>query len=177
MAVGAGATAIYAIVAAVIAASASVYASKSASDNANAAFEANQNNAIRSALDQYDALGANANQQRQAAGQESFKNAEAAARARATASTAADASGISGLSVDQVLNEIDMQEGQNQSNIQQNLAFAQDQQQRQGAGINAQETDRINSVKPGDFNPIIGLLQIGAAAGGSYASSQYATKH
>lgn len=139
-------------------------------------FENNQNAAIRSTLDQYAAQGAQANQRREAAGQSATQNALAAARARATATAAGEASNISGLSVDQVMNEISGQEGQNYSNIAANEAFAQDQQARVGAGIQAQGQDRINSVAQGGFNPIVGLLQIGAQVGGTYYGQKQSGK-
>lgn len=157
-----------AVIAAVITAIASVYSSYEQSQTQNRIFENNQNAAIRSALDQYDAQGAAANQRREQAGQQAQQNSLAAQRARSTATAAAEASGISGLSVDQVLNEIAGQEGQNYANIAANEAWAQDQQARVNAGITAQAQDRINAAAPGNFNPIVGLLQIGAAGAGAY---------
>lgn len=157
-----------AVAIALVSALATTYSSYEQSKAQNAVFETNQNSAIRSALDQYEAQGAQANQRREAAGQEAQANSLAAQRARSTAATAAEGSGISGLSVDAVLNEITGQEGQNYTNIAANEAYAQDQQTRVGRGITAQAQDRINSVQPGSFNPIVGLLQIGAAGGGAY---------
>lgn len=130
-------------------------------------FENNQDIAIRSALDQYDAQGAQANQRREAAGQQAQQNSLAAQRAKATATTAAEASGISGLSVDAVVNEISGQEGQNYANIAANEAAAADQQYRQGKGITSEAMSRINSVERGGYNPVLGLLQIGTQVGGA----------
>lgn len=158
---------VYGVVAAVTAI-ASAYSASEQSKAQNAIFESNQNAAIRSTLDQYEAQGAAANQRREAAGQSATQNAMAAARARATAAAAAEGSNISGLSVDSVMNEISGQEGQNYTNIAANEAFAQDQQARVNAGITAQGIDRINSVQKGNFNPIIGLLQIGTSTAGAY---------
>lgn len=160
-----------AAIAAIVAAVASVYSSHEQSQAQNRIFENNQNAAIRSALDQYDAQGAASNQRREAAGQQATQNALAAERARATARTAAEGSGISGLSVDQIVNEITGQEGQNYADIAANEAWAQDQASRVGKGITAQAQDRINSVAPGGFNPIVGLLQIGAGAAGAYTQT------
>lgn len=128
-------------------------------------FENNQDIAIRSALDQYEAQGAQANQRREAAGQSATQNALQAAKARSTATAAAADSNISGLSVDSVLNEITGQEGQNYSNIAANEAAAADQQYRQGKGITSEAMSRINSVERGGYNPVLGLLQIGAQVG------------
>lgn len=146
----------------------SIYSSFDQGRTQKQIFESNQNAAIRSAIDQYDALGAQANQRREAAGQQATQNALAAARARATAATAAEGSGISGSSVDQIVNEISGQEAKNYTDIAANEAYAQDQATRVGKGITAQAQDRINSVAPGGFNPIVGLLQIGAGATDAY---------
>lgn len=148
----------------------SAYSAYEQSQAQNKIFEANQNSAIRSALDQYEAQGAAANQRRDAAGQAAEKNARDAARARATVNAASEGSNIAGLSIDALQNEITAQEGTNYTNIAANEAYAQDQQVRQGRGITAQAQDRINSVQPGNFNPVVGLLQIGAAGVGGYAS-------
>lgn len=149
------------------------YSQYAQSKSADRMFAQNQKNAIRSTLDQYEALGAQANQRRESAGQAAQQNSLAAARARATSNAAAASSNISGLSVDAVLNEIEGQEGQNYANIAANEAFAQDQQQREGTAIQSGGQSRINSVSPGGFNPIVGLLQIGAAGGSAYAQTKF----
>ena len=160
-----------AVAVAVASALATAYGQYEQSQAQNKQFESNQNNAIRSALDQYEAQGAQANQRREQAGQQVQQNALAAARARATAQAASSDSNISGLSVDQVLNEITGQEGSNYTTLAANEAAAQDQQVREGAGITSQAQSRINSVSRGSFNPLIGLLQIGAAGTGSYVKN------
>lgn len=138
-------------------------------------FENNQDIAIRSTLDQYDAQGAQANQRREAAGQSATQNALQAAKARSTATAAASDSNIAGLSVDSLINEITRQEGTNYVNIAANEAAAQDQQVREGAAIRSNAISNINSVERGGYNPIIGLLQIGAQVGGARAGATQGT--
>lgn len=158
-----------AVAVALVSALATAYSQSEQSKAQTKVFESNQNSAIRSALDQYEAQGAQSNQRRDLTGQQVQQNALAAARARSTAQAAASDSNIAGLSVDQVMNEITGQEGTNYSNIAANEAAAQDQQTRAAAGITSQAQDRINSTQAGNFNPLIGLLQIGAAGAGTYA--------
>jgi hypothetical protein len=134
----------------------------------DAAFDANKRNSIRAAMDAYQAQAVQANQSRAAAGQASLRNTLAAARARATAEAGAADAGIAGVSVDNILADVTRQEGNNYADIAANEAFAADRRALQGQGIQTTGAGRINSVSGGGFNPIIGLLQIGADVGGAY---------
>lgn len=149
-----------------------VYQSYEASRQQNAVFKQNQKNSLKSLVDSYDSQAVSANQRREAAGQSATQNAIEAAKARATATAAATDSNIGGLSVDALMNELTRQESTNYGNIATNERFAEEQRQREAQGLTNQTQSRINSVAPGSFNPIIGLLQIGSEAGGAYYTSK-----
>lgn len=151
---------------------ASVYSQHEQSKATNAAFKQNQRNALVAQNDAYTAQATRANQERDAAGQSSVRNALDAARARATANVAAGESGLSGITVDSLINDITAQEGTNAEDIAANQSFAADQRARDAAGIRSSTVDRIHSAPKGNFNPIIGLLQIGASGGSAYASAK-----
>lgn len=151
---------------------AQVYGQHEQAKAQNKAFKQNQRNALVAQNDAYTAQATRANQERDAAGQSSVRNALDAARARASAGAAASDSGISGITVDSLINDITAQEGTNAEDIAANQSFAADQRAREGAGIRSGTVDRINSAPKGNFNPIIGLLQIGASAGSAYAGAQ-----
>lgn len=132
----------------------------------------NARNAIVGQNDAYQAQAAQANQERDAAGQAAYRNTIAAARARATANVAAGESGVSGSTADQLVNEITGQEAENYTDIAANQSYASDQRYREATGIATQTQGRINSAPPGGFNPVLGLLQIGASG----AAAHYALK-
>lgn len=169
-----GALTVAALTIAAVGSAASVYQSYEASQQANAMFKQNQRNSIKALRDSYDTQAVAANQRRDAAGQSATQNAIDAARARATASAAASGSNIGGLSVDALMNEITRQESSNYQNIAVNETYAEEQRQREALGLTNQAQSRINSAARGNFNPIIGLLQIGGATAGAYAQQNAA---
>jgi len=124
----------------------------------------NQKSAHQSLLDAYDAQSVQSNQQRDAAGQAATQNAVEAAQARASMQAAASDSNISGLSIDSLINEATRQEATNYQNLAVNQSYAEEQRQREGAGLRNQAQSRIDAVPRGSFSPILGLLQIGASA-------------
>lgn len=157
---------------AVVSSATQVYSAREQSQQQTSLAKQNAANALRAQNDAYDAQAAQANQRRDAAGQASYRNAIDAARARATARVAAGESGMSGTTADQLVNQITGQEGANYADLAANQSYAEDQRSREAAGIATQTQGRINSTPAGSFNPVIGLLQIGAAGASAYYGSK-----
>ncbi len=153
------------VIAASVASALSVVSDSMQGKQQNASFKQNQKNSIRAGLDAYDTQGAQANERRDQAGQSATRNALDAARARASISNQSSESNLSGLSVDALVAEVDRQEGVNNADLAANEAFGADQRVREGKGIRSSTQGRINSAPRGSFNPVIGLLQIGADTG------------
>lgn len=155
---------------AVIAAGATAYSQHEQSKAQNQLFKNNQAAALVAQIDAYDSQAAEANQRRDAAGQAATQNALDAARARATASVAANDAGVAGLSIDALMNDISRQEGTNYSDLAANESYAAEQRIMNGRGIRSNTIDRINSVGRGNFNAVVAGLQIaGAGAQGYYS--------
>lgn len=137
---------------------------KAAADNAKAA-----NTAAGHAYSSQQVM---AEQDRQKASDTYVRNAIDAERARATTRTEASGQGVSGNSVDTLINSITAQEGSNASTLAANLTFANDQRAQDAKAIRAQTASRINSAPRGRFNPAVGLLTIGAKTGAAYLNSR-----
>lgn len=153
---------------AIIGAGTQVYSNREESKVETSIAKQNARNAIRAQNDAYEGQGAQANQERDAAGQSSYRNTIEAARARATARVAAGESGLYGVSADSLINEITGQEATNYVDLAANQSYAAEQRSREARGIQTQTQGRINSARPGSFNPVIGLLQIGTSAASAY---------
>lgn len=98
---------------------------------------------------------------------------KAAEAAQATAMVSAGESGVSGLSVDALLGDIDFQANENNQEIIQTQNFRQQQRQldREGLGINAQS--QINQLPPVQFPSLFGAaLETGASAFGAYNTTK-----
>jgi hypothetical protein len=96
---------------------------QSAADDANKAADANAKLARESAITQYGQLQQRELQEREASGQKSMQTAMDARALRARALASADDAGVTGLSVDALLRDINGQEGRAQTAIDRNLGF------------------------------------------------------
>lgn len=95
-------------------------------------------------------------------------NSRAAEAAKATAQVSAGEAGVSGLSVDALLGDLERQEGENKQDIIQTQDFGQRQRQldREGVGINAQS--QINQLPLVEY-PSVFEFAVGAASSGIQA--------
>jgi hypothetical protein len=152
---------------AALSAGAGVYSQYQGAKSQNKMFEANARSANESAQIESEALAARQQQEREAAGQALVQNAMDAASVRGTNRAAAAESGLSGFSIDALINETSMQEARNAETIEANQGFAAQQYQLERRGIAANARSRRNSVSRGSFNPAVAALQIGTAVGGA----------
>lgn len=85
-----------------------------------------------------------------------FDNQRQAEARKATAMVSAGEAGVSGLSVDALLGDLDRQVAENKQDIIQTVDFGQRQRQldREGVGINAQS--QVNQLPPVQFPSIFG---------------------
>lgn len=113
----------------------------------NKLYAANAVNANRAAVAQYADTQNRIGQEQAKAAQEKQEVAREARAARATALVNAETAGVSGLSVDGLLQEFWGRQGQFNANTDQNLAWTEQQLTNSMKGIKAQATDRINSVQ------------------------------
>lgn len=96
-------------------------------------------------------------------------NSRAAEAAKATGLVAAGESGVSGLSIDALLGDLDRQEGENKQDVLQTQDFGQRQRQldREGLGITAQS--QINQLPIVQYPSFIGsAIEAGASGYSSY---------
>lgn len=157
---------------AALSAGAGVYGQREQAKAQNEMFAANARSANESAKLENEALAARQQQEREAAGQALVQNAMEAATVRGTNRAIAAESGLSGFSIDSLINETSMQEARNAETIEANQGFAAQQYQLERQGISANARSRRNSVARGSFNPAVAALQIGGAAGGAYVSQR-----
>lgn len=160
------------IVIAAASAALQVYSSYGAAKDQNKLYEQNARNANIAAGHDYAALSLQGEQDRQAASQDLVRNTIDAERARGRANASATSQGVAGLSIDALLNSITMEEGQNASTVIANKSWRDDQRAMEARGVQQGARANINSVPRGNFNPLLGALQIGAAAGGAYADKR-----
>lgn len=142
----------------------------------NKMFAANARSANESQQLEEQALAARQQQDREAASQSLIQNALDAATVRGNNRAAAAESGLSGFSIDALINETSMQEGRNAETIETNQGFAAEQFQLDRRGVAAAARGRRNSVSRGSFSPVASALQIGSAAGSAYLPYAAKTK-
>lgn len=118
-------------------------------------------------------LTARVTEERQAADERIREGQQQAAAAAATARVSAGESGVTGVSVDLLLGDIERQRGEQATSVRSNLAAFERQAKREERGLEATRVSRIRSVpKP---NPFLTALRIGGA-GLSFATQQLAPK-
>jgi hypothetical protein len=129
---------------------------------------------IRSANAQYRSLQAREQQERDAAAQKLQLGAVEGARARSQALTAAGEAGVSGLSVNALLNDFMSQESRQREAIKSNLAGSTDQLRSEMEGVQAQAAGRIASISPYVKQPVEspnyfgGAMRVGGSALDAY---------
>lgn len=153
---------------AIISAGTAAYSSREQAKNQNEFAETNAAHANEAAALGYEAQGTRLQQDREAAGQRRTNSVVAAEQARASARTVAGESGVAGMSIDSLINDITRQEAQNTLTIDTNSDMAYAQSRLEGRGVSAQARDRINSAPKGYFNPLLETLKIAAAGAGGY---------
>lgn len=113
-------------------------------------------------------------QEADAVTQAKTENAKKAAQARATARVAAGEAGVSGLSVDALMNEYSRQEADQNSALTDNLASTNSQLQSDLGGIRANALDRSLSLRrPGVNGPSAGAAALGFASQATDIYRQY----
>jgi hypothetical protein len=114
------------------------------------------------------------NQEDAATTQAKTENAKKAAQARATARVAAGEAGVSGLSVDALMNEYSRQEAGQNSALDDNLKATKDQLTSDLGGIRANAMDRSLSLRrPGINGPSAGAAALGFAGTATDIYRQY----
>lgn len=149
----------------------STFAAVDSAKKQNAAFEQNQENALRALRDQQQATAAQSNQDREATAQDLLLQARNGARSRATAEAQASGSNISGLSVDQLMQETILNTNEASVNTAANLASRENQRSLEQQGFATTAESRINSVQRSSVSALAEALKIGTTVG-SAAFSQ-----
>lgn len=113
----------------------------------NEAYRDNAKNANQAAVNQYADTQVRIQQEQEAAAEKKVETAREARAARATALVTAGEAGVSGLSVQGLLQEFSGREGSFNASVDRNLHLSEMQLKNQLKGIHAQTKDRINSVQ------------------------------
>ena len=144
-----------------------------AADAQNAAYDANRRQALSAFADKQVSMNTRAIQEQEAAASKKFENNLERRAAQATAMVAAGESGVSGLSVEALFNDLGARTARANSNIDSNTDFTMQQLEAEKRGQTYQTLDRINSVKRGTEPSLIDAgLRIAAAGVSSYDQSQ-----
>lgn len=132
----------------------------------------NAENARESAVRSYADMQTRQGQEISAAGDAIRNRRMQQMRDQSSARAAAADSGVSGFSVDALVNEISGVAGKDVSTIAQNRDWSVDQMSRQMEGIQSQAEGRANSMAPGiKPNPWATAFKIGAAGLNSYTGT------
>lgn len=144
-----------------------------AADAQNEAYEANRVNALNAFADKQAQMDRRAVQEQEAASNRKFENNLERRAAQATAMVAAGESGVSGLSVEALFNDLGARTARANANIDHNTDYTMQQLEAEKRGQTYQTLDRINSVKRGTEPSLIDAgLRIAAAGVSSYDQSQ-----
>ncbi len=142
-----------------------------AADAQDEAYEQNRQNALNAFADKQRDLNTRAIQEQEAAANKKFENNLDRRAAQATAMVAAGESGVSGLSVDALFNDLGSRTARANANIDSNTDYTLQQLESEKRGQTYQTVDRINSVKRGQQPSLIDAgLRIAAAGVSSYDS-------
>lgn len=134
--------------------------------------EMNAVNAREAAVRSYSDMQIRQGQEISAAGDAIRNRRMQEMREQSTARAAAADSGVSGFSVDALINEISGVSSKDVSTITQNRDWSVDQMSRQMEGIQSQAEGRANSIAPGiKPNPWATAFKIGAAGLNSYTGT------
>ena len=140
-------------------------AQASAQSKAN---ERQAENIQESAIANYDLLASRREQEEGAASQQIMASKIDAAKARATATVAAGEAGVTGLSVDSLLADLNRQEANYADGVNQNLGNTRDQLDVEAGNIQRGATSRINSLPTVQAPNYAGALENIATAGVKY---------
>lgn len=136
--------------------------------------EENYQLSVSSANAQYRALQDRASQEGDAATAKALEEARAGAAARSTARVAAGEAGVSGLSVNALLNDFMAEESRYRDSVATNLGYSKAQLESEMGGVRAQAQGRISSIQPYMRSPVDtpnyfgGAMKIGGAALDTY---------
>lgn len=136
-----------------------------------ALYAQNAASANTSALNEYDNIGLRYQQEQAAASTELFDARQRALQEAATARTAASESGVEGVSIDKLYQDIDAQSGRVEERLTTNLLYTRDDllSQAKSSAVNA--TNQINSVGRGfKVSPLAAGLEIVGAAANAYST-------
>ena len=125
-------------------------------------------NAQKAAQDNYAALALMSEQETENAEQQIAENNMKAREATSTARVAAGEAGVSGLSVDALLRDLNGQRDRFNDGVTQNLERTHDQLQREAEGVNNQLSSQIASLTP--ISPVNYLGETLGAANGIFGA-------
>ncbi|WGD31652.1 hypothetical protein AncyloWKF20_07490 [Ancylobacter sp. WKF20] len=133
-----------------------------------AMYEQNRLNSIKAMNDEVNQINLRTQQERTAAAEEMQKNIRTVTAQKATAEATAGEAGVSGLSVDMLLGELDNAASRDRSNIQSNLDMTVAQLDQERRAAETTRDNRINSVprgrKPSGLGLAVGIGQAGLGA-------------
>lgn len=149
---------------------------QSMADARDQQIEENYALSVASANSQYRQLQDRQQQEADAAAQKVQEGNLQGAKARSTALVAAGEAGVSGLSVNNLINDFMAQEARYRNSVTTNLGYANQQVEAQKQGVYAEAQGRVNSVTPYMKEPVAQPNYVGAAlrVGGS-ATSAYSS--
>lgn len=124
-------------------------AAKQQADAQNDYYNANKANADRAAVYEYNQNTLRKSQEEDAAGMKSFDNMLDTQAKAAHAEVAAGEGGVSGLSVDSLINDIFGAGGRTNDRIKQNQEMTLAQLNAEDLSIDARHSERVNSVRRG----------------------------
>lgn len=138
-------------------------------DAQNAMWQQNYVNALAAERDTFDQLGERQMQEQTATEQKIRLDQITGARAAATTIVSGAASGVSGITMDSLLDDVDRRVALNESNAQMNYAMTAQQLQMQKTGAVDQFQSRVNSVQTAqDPNPLSLIAGLGGDAASAY---------
>lgn len=140
---------------------------KQQADDQNAAYERNWKASLAAMRDDYDSVTLNTLQEREVASSKLIEKRIEAMKAKATASTAAGEGGVTGLSVDALVSDLEAQHARQAHAIVTNYENKRLENMQRGKQIKNQTISRINSVKQArNPSPLPFILQgIGSGLG------------
>lgn len=172
LAIGAGMTSFLSFAVGAAQAVVSFAGQQQAANAQNAYYEANAKAAQQAAVNSYAAEQNKIIQERKAASQDETETRIAALTARGTARNAAGEAGVSGLSVDALINDYYGREGRRVESIDSNYAMNRDYLRAEMDSTQAQATSRINSVQratpPSFADAALRIVSAGVGALGNY---------
>lgn len=139
----------------------------------DAAWKQNYTNALAAARDDQNQMTARQVQEADASSLKQHQQDIAVAQKQAEVSVQAASGGVSGISVDSLLNDVSREGDLNKLSIQRNFEATVTQLQKEKDATNNTALNRINSMSPGQHpNPLAAGLNIASAGFGAYNDYQ-----